>query len=270
MSKTQKDAKKPIQAKCLDDDDDIDPEGTMNDQGKELKTNEDTTQDYTYEEISEEAPKYLTVFGLTAGSFDFCSRNPLCEAYHHSSVAGQLLALTQVTMNLFNNNCLCLLGYSFGSLVAFSACLTLFQLGCRDRIGDVCLMASPIDVKVLESSIHKLIGIKGVVQGKLTIVYARCDETLNYFVKSSRLAEEPVGLQRIDHKGLKSSLRENDPVLATYSEDQLDDYLSNKFDNFDASGIVEGHFNYPSKFSRIVQQLDFNNDLSRFINSKHN
>ena len=201
---------------------------------------------------------------LTTGIYEFYQLNPFTMAYHHAVLAGQLLALMMATANLFNDGVPCLLGFSLGSVFAYSTCCTLFDLGCRNKIGDVCLLGSCVDLMSFGQNIHKLIGSKGVIQGKLTVVYTVHDSVLAYLFKSARLGETPIGLKRISPEFLMSCMRENDPGLAGYSQSQLATYLDMKFECIDVSRQVSGHLDYPNKLTDILPSIDFNSDFQFF------
>ena len=201
---------------------------------------------------------------LTTGIYEFYQVNPFTMAYHHGVLAGQMLAIMIAKSNVFNSNGLCLLGFSLGSVFAYSTCVTLFDLGCHDKVGDVCLMGSTVDLSSLGQNIHKLIGTKGVVQGKLTVVYTIHDTVLAYLFRYARLGETPIGLKSISLEFLMNCLRENDPELAQYSQSKLEAYMKNKFENINVSEWVFGHMDYSSKMCDILSSIDFNSDLQRF------
>jgi hypothetical protein len=210
------------------------------------------------------AAKYVPAFAMTTGVYDFYTHNPFTLAYHHSVLAGQLLGLMIERSNMLNSNTVSLCGFSLGSVFAYSACVTLYDLGAVHKVGDVILMGSCVDLTNLGQNIHKLIGSKGVIQGKLTVVYSIYDSVLAYMFRSARVGELPIGLKRINKDYLIRCLVENDPDLAAYSKEDLESYMIMKFENIDVSSFVGGHLDYMQKIMRIMQGVDFNSDLQYF------
>ena len=188
------------------------------------------------------------------------SLSPIIRQFWRDNFLGMMMARS----NLLNNNPACLLGFSLGSVFAYSACCTLYDLGCRDRVGDMLLIGSTVDLMSLGQNIHKLIGSKGVVQGKLTVCFTIYDSVLAYLFRSARLGESPIGLKRINQDYLLTCLRENDPELKNYSPEMLKRYLNMKFENIDVSATVEGHTDYCKKLLNILPSIDFNSDLQYF------
>lgn len=260
----QQEQKKPILSKALDDDDDFDPESNTNEVQQQPTFSKVESFPTDLKGPGTDVSEYLPAFTITTGVYDFYRQNPFTNAYHHTVLAGQLLALMIAKSNIFNANTTSLCGYSFGSVLAYSTCVTLFDLGCHDKVGDVCLMASCVDLTSLGQNIHKLIGTKGVVQGKLTVVFTIYDSVLAYIFRSARVAKEPIGLNKISRKYLVKCLKEQDDKLAKRSDEELDRYLSMKFKNVDASSYVEGHIDYMANITRIMQGIDFNSDLQHF------
>ena len=213
---------------------------------------------------SDGAKKLLPAFAITTGVYDFYTHNPFTVAYHHAVLAGQLLGLMIERSNMLNSNTVSLCGFSLGSVFAYSTCLTLFDLGGVHKVGDVCLLGSCVDLTNLGQNIHKLIGSKGVIQGKLTIVYSTFDSVLAYMFRSARIGELPLGLKRINRDYLLKCLVENDPEMAAYPKEDLESYLVMKFENVDVSSYVGGHMDYMNKIMRIMQGIDFNSDLQFF------
>jgi hypothetical protein len=255
-----------MQAKALDDDDD-DPDPERMESTAKKDKQEEIAVSPTEEQNALQAKtieKYLPAFTITTGVYEFYRQNPFTKAYHQSVLAGQLLALMIDKSNLFNNNTVSLCGYSLGSVFAYSTCCTLYDLGCRDRIGDVCLLASCVDLSSLAENLHKLIGTKGVIQGKLTVVYSIYDSVLSYLFRSARVGEEPIGLKSLNRALLIQSLAENDPALAKFSQADLEGYLSMKLENVDASSYVGGHLDYLDNIPKIMQSIEFNSDLQFF------
>jgi hypothetical protein len=210
------------------------------------------------------APKNLPSLTVTTGIYDLYRDNPFTIAYHHAVLAGQFLGLMMARSNILNSNPASLLGFSLGSVLAYSACCTLYDLGCRDRVGDVLLIGSTVDLMNLGQNIHKLIGTKGVIQGKLTVCFTIYDSILSYLFRTARLGESPIGLKKINQEYLLTCLRENDPELKTYPPEQLKRYLAMKFENIDVSNTVEGHTDYKYKLLNILPGIDFNSDLQYF------
>lgn len=208
--------------------------------------------------------KNVPAAALTTGIYDFYRDNPFTQAYHHAVLGGQMLALMMARSNLFNSNPLSVVGFSLGSVLTYSACCTLYDLECRDKIGDVLLIGSTVDLMSLGQNIHKLIGSKGVIQGKLTVCYTIHDNVLAYLFRSARLGESPIGLKRINHEYLLTCLRENDPELSKLSYEDLESYLYMKFENIDVSKTVSGHLDYRLKLLQIFPRIDFNSDLQYY------
>lgn len=201
---------------------------------------------------------------LTTGVYEFYRQNPFTQAYHRAVLAGQLLAVLISRARLFNANPVSLLGFSLGAVFAHAACLALHDLKSPPSLGDVCLLGACVDLLAFGQTLHKLIGSRGVVQGKLTVVFSSHDSVLAYLFRSARLGETPIGLKRPSEEFLMNCLRENDPTLATYSQDRLAMYLAAKFEVIDASAIIGGHLDYATRLADILPLVDFNGDFQAF------
>lgn len=208
--------------------------------------------------------KNVPAITLTTGIYDFYRDNPFTKAYHHAVLGGQMLAIMMSRGQLLNSNPLGLVGFSLGSVLTYSACCTLFDLESRNAIGDVCLLGSTVDLMSFGQNLHKLIGSKGVIQGKLTVCYTIYDSVLAYLFRSARLGESPIGLRRISTEYLLTCLRENDPELAKLAPDDLKIYLDMKFENLDVSKTVSGHSDYRNHMLDIFPSIDFNSDLQYY------
>ena len=135
---------------------------------------------------------------------------------------------------------------------------------CFNAIGDVCLIGSTVDTSSFGHNLHKLIGSRGVIQGKLTVCFTTKDNVLSYMFKSARFGESPIGLAKLKEDYLMTCLRENDPKLASLSEPQLKRYFGMKFENINVTCQVDGHLDYKKKLSKIIPSVDFNGDLQYF------
>ena len=91
-----------------------------------------------------------------------------------------------------------LISYSLGTNFVYYTAVLLHDMGCKDSIGDLCLMGGCNDLTTFGHNLHKLIGSKGSVQGKVTVMYSLYDSVLAYLFKSIRLGEYPVGYKRMN------------------------------------------------------------------------
>lgn len=218
---------------------------------------------------SEKNPKAIAngipAIALTTGIYDFYLENPFTKAHHHAVLTGQMLAIMMDKVNLFNNNTTSFLGFSLGSVITYNTLLTLFDLGCLNKVGDVCLMGACVDSDSFLENAYKLIGSKGVVQGKLTVVYTSNDSVLQYLFKTARFGESPLGLERINKERLSAALRRADAALAQLSEADLEEYLHTKLDNWDVSRDVSSHTDYKYKYNLILPRMELNNDLKHYL-----
>jgi hypothetical protein len=208
--------------------------------------------------------KNVPAITLSTGIYDFYRDNPFAQAYHHAVLGGQMLAIMMARSNLFNSNPPSIVGFSLGSVLTYSACCTLHDLDCLDKVGDVCLIGSTVDLMSFGQNLHKLIGSRGSIQGKLTVCFTIYDSVLAYMFRSARLGESPIGLKRINTEYLLTCLRENDPELAKLSPQDLESYLRMKFENIDVSATVTGHTDYKFKLLDIFPRIDFNSDLQYY------
>src|SRR3990167_7862183 len=99
------------------------------------------------------------------GIYEFLRDNPFSQAYHNAVLTGQILGMSMGRGNLLNSNTLSIVGFSLGSVITFSCCCMLYDLGCKNMIGDVLLIGSTVDLTNLGKNIHKLIGSEGVISG---------------------------------------------------------------------------------------------------------
>ena len=215
-------------------------------------------------------PKYKNVsphypaFTISTGVYDFYQKNPFTIANHHAVLGGQMLALIMDKTKLWNNDTPSLCGYSLGSVFVFSTLCTLYDLGCEGVIGDAVLMGSCVDVLSLGLNIHKLVGSRGSVQGKLTILYTKYDSVLKYLFRSVRLGESPTGLFKISYDFLANCLRNSDPAFSTATKEELMNYLYLKVDNIDVSDWCNSHFAFKYRCTQIMPHIEFNSDLKYF------
>jgi len=201
---------------------------------------------------------------LSTGVYDFYQINPFTMAYHNAVLAGQLLGILIGRGMIFPQACPSLLGFSLGSVFAYSACLMMFDLGCKNRVGDLLLMGSCVDLMSFGQNVHKLIGSRGVVSGKLTVLFTTQDSILSFLFKTARLGEIPIGLHRVSDEFVAASLRDNDPIIKQFSPEQLQQYMRIKYENVDVSERVFGHTDYAGKMVDLLSGLDFNSDLQYF------
>lgn len=101
--------------------------------------------------------------GTAMKAYEFYKENPFTEAHHNANLTGQYLAILTKELNIFNNNTICVLGFSLGTLLTFTCLTTLYDMNCLNKIGDVCLMGSVIDETAFYNNVHKLIGPNGVI-----------------------------------------------------------------------------------------------------------
>ena len=167
-------------------------------------------------------------------------------------------------VNLFNDTAVCMVGYSLGSLLIFDTLTTLYDLAAPVVVGDVCLLGSVVSVNELYDNIHKLIGTKGVVQGKLTVVYTIHDTVLAYLFRVVKLGQTPIGLKPLDKTALVRSLRANDPVLCKWTPHEVLEYLNQKLTNLDGSDYIDGHGAHMTQIHKTMAKVDFNNDANHF------
>lgn len=210
---------------------------------------------------------HYPAFTVTTGVYDFYMKNPFTIANHHAVLAGQMLALHLGYTDLYNNNVVNLLGYSLGTIFVYNTLVTLYDIGCNDRVGDVCLMGGCVDEKSLGHNIHKLVGSRGVVQGTLTVHYTRYDSVLKYMFRSVRLGEAPVGLTKLNFDFLARCLQTLDPAFSNLSQNECEAYLRRRIDNPDVSKWCTSHFDFKKRANLIMPHCDFNGDLKHFKES---
>ena len=203
-------------------------------------------------------------FTLTTGVYDFYQKNPFTIANHHAVLSGQALALIMDKAKLFNNNPISMVGYSLGTVFVYHTLLTLYDLGCQDSVGDVCLLGACVDEVSLGQNIHKLVGSRGSMMGKLTIMYTMYDSVLKYMFRSVRLGENPVGLKKISFDYLANCLKAQDKGFVNASKEDILEYLRGRIDNIDASPYCASHFAFKKKAHLIMPHVEFNGDLKYF------
>jgi hypothetical protein len=200
-------------------------------------------------------------FKMTSGVYDFYKANPFSEANHHAVMTGQMLALLIGKANIFNGNPVNLMCYSLGSVFVMSTCLTLYDLGCTNRLGDVCFMGACNDLQLFAQSLHKLIGSKGVVQGKLIVMYSIYDTILAYIFKAVRLGEVPLGYKRMNLEYLADCMKSNDPAFKDLPKDQVMKYIESRMDNLDVSEQCENHFVFKYRLRKMLPMFKFGGDF---------
>jgi hypothetical protein len=203
----------------------------------------------------------LPAFAMTTGVYDFYKVNPFSEANHHAVMTGQMLALLIGKANIFNGNPVNLMCYSLGSVFVMSTCLTLYDLGCTNRLGDVCFMGACNDLQLFAQSLHKLIGSKGVVQGKLIVMYSIYDTILAYIFKAVRLGEVPLGYKRMNLEYLADCMKSNDPAFKDLPKDQVMKYIESRMDNLDVSEQCENHFVFKYRLRKMLPMFKFGGDF---------
>ena len=137
----------------------------------------------------------------------------------------------------------------------------LYDMGCKGVIGDLCLMGGCNDLTTFGHNLHKLIGSKGSVQGKVTVMYSMYDSVLAYLFKSIRLGEYPLGYKRMSKQFLADCLIEQDEMFKTMSRQQVIDYIDSRVENVDMSELVNSHFVFKYRLRRTLPYFDFVGDL---------
>lgn len=210
-------------------------------------------------------PNY-PAFTVTTGVYDFYMDNPFTIANHHAVISGQMLAILMAKTKLLNNEPVNLVGYSLGTVFVYSTCVALYDLGCCQDVNDVCLMGGCVDEYSLGQNIQKLVGSRGSIKGKLTILYTKYDSVLKYMFKSVRLGENPIGLVKVNFEFLADCLINQDDAFKDMSKLDAVTYLHTRIDNLDSSAWCKSHFAFKKKAHLILPHLTFNSDMRYFNN----
>jgi len=210
------------------------------------------------------APKFKKLYDYSIGTSSVYSDNPFTITYQKAKQTGDYIGLMLDKVNLFNDTAVCMVGYSLGSLLMFDALLTLYDLAAPVVIGDVCLLGSVVSVNEFYDNIHKLIGTKGVVQGKLTVVYTIHDTVLAYLFRVVKLGQTPIGLKPLDKSAIVRALMTNDPELSKWSQHEVREYVNNKMTNLDGSDYISSHGDHMKQIHKTMARVDFNNDANHF------
>ena len=87
------------------------------------------------------------------------------------------------------------ISYMYSSVSMYACMCHMYDMGCdRSMLCDVCLVASPVDVFEMYDNMHKMIGSRGCVRGKLYVLYSRKDRYILDVVCNSMVSIDPVGL----------------------------------------------------------------------------
>lgn len=212
---------------------------------------------------------HYPAFAVSTGVYDFYMDNPFTVANHHAVISGQMLAILMAKTNLMNNEPVNLMGYSLGTVFVYSTLVALHDLGCRRMVNDVCLMGGCVDIYSFGQNIHKLIGSRGSMQGKLTILYTKYDSVLKYMFRSVRLGENPIGLTRVSFDFLTDCLINQDDEYKKMPRSDVMAYLHTRIDNLDSSAWCKSHFAFKKKAHFILPHIHFNSDNRHFNNASN-
>lgn len=201
--------------------------------------------------------RLLKVYSAVMVGKHFYDANPFGQAFRRARLTGNYLGLMLDKMDLLDGRCPSFVSYSLGSLVSFDCLTTLFDLGSEVRVGDVCLLGSVIDREEFYSNVHKLVGSKGIVQGRLTVAFSSNDMILSYLFRIARIGHNPIGISRLDPQKLVNGLKQNDPAFAKLQEAEIRAYIGRKIINMDVSHEVQGHSKYLGNLESILVRSHF-------------
>lgn len=201
---------------------------------------------------------------VAVGCAAYSAADCFLESLKMAISSGKYFGMLMDRMNLLNHNTPSMIGFSLGSLLLFEALITIYDQGSPLKVGDVCLLGSVVHAQDFYDNIHKLIGTKGVVQGKLTVVWSSNDSILWGFFRTATMGKSPIGLNPINTRELQNKLRMNDPYLSTRPSSETFTRVSERFDNLDASTWVSGHSLHVSELQRTLEIIQFNNDAKYF------
>jgi len=122
-------------------------------------------------------------------------------------------------------------------------------------------MGSVVDVQSFYTNIAKLIGSKGVLQGRIFIFYTAKDGTLNYLFRATKLGSEyPLGIAKLDYHKMATSLKESDPALMNESFTTVLRICRERVININVTNIVFSHLDYRKHTEKLLRMIDINSD----------
>ena len=125
-------------------------------------------------------------------------------------------------------------------------------------------MGSCLDEGILDKNIYKLIGSKGVVQGKIFVFYSSSDKVLEILFRMSRIGERAVGLRGLDYGRMAEALKMWDRGFAGVGLEGIERYVRGRVENVDVGGLVKGHLDYRVKMWECLKLIDFGTDEKNY------
>jgi hypothetical protein len=116
----------------------------------------------------------------------------------------------------------------------------------------------------LDKNIYKLIGSKGVVQGKIFVFYSSNDKILEILFRMSRIGERAVGLRGLDYGRMAEALKMWDSGFAGVGLDQIERYVRGRVENINVGALINGHLDYRTKMWECMKLIDFGTDEKNY------
>ena len=181
------------------------------------------------------------------------------DTFVNSVHVGCMYGILMEVYSIYDYMNLSTISYMYSSVSMYACMCHMYDMGCdRSMLCDVCLVASPVDVFEMYDNMHKMIGSRGCVRGKLYVLYSRRDRYILDVVCNSMVSIDPVGLVGLDLDKVVESLKEKDEGFRNMKDEGYQrKYVENKIEMVDCSGFIESSRDYASKVHHILSHTAF-------------
>ncbi len=183
---------------------------------------------------------------------------------HETAIkTGQHIASLIQAKKLYKDQIMNFMSFSLGTIVTFEFLLKFQEISHR-KVGDVLLMGSCVELRHFHKNIHRLIGFRGNVAGKVKIAYSKNDKILCYVFRLVNL-ENALGYFGTTHKKIAKALKENDHYFSKWKIEKILEYVKSKVEIYDFSNLILGHKDYRKKLYYILKKIDFCSNFKNFL-----
>lgn len=192
------------------------------------------------------------------------------EAYYNAILTGKCTALNIAENNFLEGRPLNLVGMSLGSLVAMFTAAELGKYGFSNRVNNLCLLGSVIDMKEFCDALHFLIGERGSIRGKIYVAYNLKDKVLDSLLSKVK-RNKAIGCSRPNFELMAQEfIQGNKEGFCDWSSQDVVSYLKQRIVFFDSESIVcdqeysgnlltgkDPHFDYAKNYDLILEKIGF-------------
>lgn len=193
----------------------------------------------------------LGILSTTATSIPSLFLSTYKNAEKNSKIQGEKFYLHLLEKNRVKSTMMDFLCFSLGSEFIFSFLKGIIKDRAPLLVRNVIIIGGVLCQKDIIERINELVGIDGVIRGRLILVNCHNDEVLSFVVRFI-FKKSPVGYDHFNYIDAAKTLMKQSELFNNLGFEKSKRYLESKIRQVDVTHFVNGHLDYKNKFGTVT------------------